>query len=578
MGSVISLSSLGYVADDATDNTGAVNLAIAEANVAGFCTIVVPHGIGRVGLCDPITNSEVRFASEGASGHSVLKGTDSAGMLRYGDSASPVIAGGGFDGIGFMGNGDISQPLISVENAGEIFFNDCVVGAGIASILRATACSMVQFNNLTGRVPNIAAPLFDLRSGSGLFIVGANIYNQSFGGGGTAVDGRHFVQSKHSWNTISIRSSFVFLFDSALYCNVQSGHNVGDVAIEGNWFDEMNQSITLIAQNGSAIGNVSIRHTEMTGKKGDAVHISGPGTFTRIDISDNPIRETKRNGIGIYGSVPLGKITGNTVTQSSEPCNFTASISGSTMTVTGRTGHPGGTIEVGDVISGAGVASGTIVTALGTGRGVEGTYTITPSQTVSSRNMVTASGRYSSCYIASGSSSLTIVGNSFGTQGNILGPGMAGYGLKIDGGTNFEIQANTAKGAIADFAVTNLVTSSCDCVWLPWSPTFSSSGGGALGSVNLQAALYQRVGDTLRYSVNGIINSVGTATGFLQIALPKSAKSGVNVSFIGQGIQLGYAVTSTVGAGSNQAILVKYDSGATIVPGFFSVSGEYQVS
>lgn len=55
----------------------------------------------------------------------------------------------------------------------------------------------------------------------------------------------------------------------------------------------------------------------------------------------------------------------------------TASISGTTMTVTGS---PTGTIGVGSVISGSGIAVGTTVVAVGSG----GTYTVTPSQTVSS--------------------------------------------------------------------------------------------------------------------------------------------------------------------------------------------------
>lgn len=59
----------------------------------------------------------------------------------------------------------------------------------------------------------------------------------------------------------------------------------------------------------------------------------------------------------------------------------TASISGTTMTVSAVTF---GTVEVGQEISGYGVMAGTYITALGTGTGGTGTYTVSASQTVAS--------------------------------------------------------------------------------------------------------------------------------------------------------------------------------------------------
>jgi hypothetical protein len=61
--------------------------------------------------------------------------------------------------------------------------------------------------------------------------------------------------------------------------------------------------------------------------------------------------------------------------------SFTASISGTTMTVTGT---PTGVIQIGMRISGTGVTAGTTITAAGTGTGGAGTYTVSASQTVSS--------------------------------------------------------------------------------------------------------------------------------------------------------------------------------------------------
>ncbi|NPT59115.1 baseplate J/gp47 family protein [Paraburkholderia elongata] len=68
---------------------------------------------------------------------------------------------------------------------------------------------------------------------------------------------------------------------------------------------------------------------------------------------------------------------------------FTGSIATTTLTVTAMTS---GTIAVGQMVTGAGVAVGTVITALGTGTGGAGTYTVGISQTVSSTTLTAAIG------------------------------------------------------------------------------------------------------------------------------------------------------------------------------------------
>jgi hypothetical protein len=63
---------------------------------------------------------------------------------------------------------------------------------------------------------------------------------------------------------------------------------------------------------------------------------------------------------------------------------FTGSISGTTLTVTNVSS---GTIGVGQSLFGIGVSNETIITALGTGSGGVGTYTINNSQTITARSM-----------------------------------------------------------------------------------------------------------------------------------------------------------------------------------------------
>lgn len=63
----------------------------------------------------------------------------------------------------------------------------------------------------------------------------------------------------------------------------------------------------------------------------------------------------------------------------------TGSISGTTLTVTAKTS---GNLGVGSILQGTGVAAGTKITALGTGTGGTGTYTVDISQTVASTTIV----------------------------------------------------------------------------------------------------------------------------------------------------------------------------------------------
>lgn len=67
---------------------------------------------------------------------------------------------------------------------------------------------------------------------------------------------------------------------------------------------------------------------------------------------------------------------------------FTGTISGTTLTVSSATNLINYNLQVGSIIYGVGVTNGTTITALGTGTGGNGTYTVNNSQTVASEYMV----------------------------------------------------------------------------------------------------------------------------------------------------------------------------------------------
>jgi choline dehydrogenase-like flavoprotein len=72
-----------------------------------------------------------------------------------------------------------------------------------------------------------------------------------------------------------------------------------------------------------------------------------------------------------------------------QPQLFTGGLVGTTLTVTSVAQ---GTLAVGQIISGPGVTPGTRITALGTGTGGTGTYTVSPSQAVPPLTDMTATG------------------------------------------------------------------------------------------------------------------------------------------------------------------------------------------
>ena len=110
---------------------------------------------------------------------------------------------------------------------------------------------------------------------------------------------------------------------------------------------------------------------------------------------------------------------------------FTASITGTTMTVTAVTS---GTIYVGCLITGTGVLANTTITALGTGTGGAGTYTVSQSQTVVSTT-ITSDG-------------FPITRNGNTTQGTFSPFSQTGWG-------NY-FSANTSELSFASNAAFNL--------------------------------------------------------------------------------------------------------------------------
>jgi hypothetical protein len=90
---------------------------------------------------------------------------------------------------------------------------------------------------------------------------------------------------------------------------------------------------------------------------------------------------TGTGGVGTYTINRSQTVSSELMNTTSVGAVVTGSISTTTLTVTAVTS---GTLYVGQTVQGTGVTVGTIITALGTGTGSTGTYTVSASQTVAS--------------------------------------------------------------------------------------------------------------------------------------------------------------------------------------------------
>ncbi|ENN86064.1 hypothetical protein RHSP_31951 [Rhizobium freirei PRF 81] len=153
--------------------------------------------------------------------------------------------------------------------------------------------------------------------------------------------------------------------------------------------------------------------------------------------------------------------------------SFTGAIAGTTLTVSAVSA---GTLQVGQTIAGAGVTGGTTITALGTGVGGAGTYTVSASQTVASEAM-TASGGTNRVLagLMVGTKEATLWGTSNGTLAPTLAipdnaqaefGTMGDFVVVVPGPCNILdlLAYNVTTGAIATYAPGGTVPAGCAAI------------------------------------------------------------------------------------------------------------------
>lgn len=178
----------------------------------------------------------------------------------------------------------------------------------------------------------------------------------------------------------------------------------------------------------------------------------------------------------------------------STTASFTASISGTTMTVTAVAS---GALSVGQVFTGTGVTAGTSITAFVSGTGNTGTYTVSASQTVASTTMtVTQVVAIDFTSIPSWVKRITVMLN----------------GVSVSGASQIQVQIGS--GSVTTTGYTSAASNAQGTALAVVTSTTGFTTGGANAAnvhyttfniVNPSGFVYQLFG-------NGNINSSGTFT------------------------------------------------------------------
>ena len=301
---------------------------------------------------------------------------------------------------------------------------------------------------------------------------------------------------------------------------------------------------------------------------------------------------SERMRIGGNGSVGIGTTTPVTKLEVSGSTTnnwqVTASISTTTMTVTVVTS---GTLAVGDLVYGTSVQPYTRITALGTGTGGVGTYTVSVSQTVSSTTIYGATGYANTlmritdtdtnvfagqptgglqfftndssaptagvgAYVAAVAESVTPdTSLVFGTRDNSGGGVDANERVRITSGGELLVGTTSAVSGGGVLQVSNGITfpatqsASSNANTLDdyeegtWTPAWAFSTSGS-APITVQYATYTKIGRSVNLSARFYTNSISSPTGNATITGMPFASSSQIAGVVGEALRFATSIAN----------------------------------
>jgi hypothetical protein len=221
-------------------------------------------------------------------------------------------------------------------------------------------------------------------------------------------------------------------------------------------------------------------------------------TTGRVGINDNGVNAYIVDGSNRYSwriSTPSSAV-------------FTGSTSGTTLTVTAITN---GTIAAGQSLFGVGVTNETVITALGTGTGGIGTYTINLSQSLTSRQMnsTTVGARVTGSI---STTTLTVTAVASGTL--FVGQTIQGTGVTA---LTIITALGTGSGGVGTYTVSTSQTVSSTTLYGLNFSQLPSSDGAFTGGTNVDVVdnyfVYNRP-DTQQFGCSNVLSPISGSTNF----------------------------------------------------------------
>ncbi len=170
--------------------------------------------------------------------------------------------------------------------------------------------------------------------------------------------------------------------------NTSTGRvGINDNGINVYIVDGSNRYTWFISSPSSAVFTGSISGTTLTVTAITNGTIAAGQSLFGVGVTNETVITALGSGSGGIGTYTINlsqTVTSRQMNSTAVAAKVTGSITGTTLTVTAVTS---GTLYVGQTIQGTGVTALTIITALGTGSGGAGTYTVSTSQTVSSTTL-----------------------------------------------------------------------------------------------------------------------------------------------------------------------------------------------
>lgn len=420
----------GAAGDNSTDDTAAVQAAIDAADAAGGGVVQLKSGATYKTTSQLTLKAGVRFnLNEGKVRAVLTSGTDAAIVIR----SNCILENGHIevDSFGAPGTQAGIHAPVRIGN---------ITGNG------GTVASPAAGENPSGWVIQrmILESDKSVDNGSGVMVGAAGI--QIYGGANNGVieditipdNAQMFAAISADWSylgTLSSTATFANMNTNRTAFNAGTAYTThpNNIAIRNIKIGALTATVSGVDTGStgiraSSVYNFTVDNVQIASCTYMAVrHTAGDLGAEFAPAAVKPLvgknivfrNVTAQEGSTAY--LVYSDSLGDNVHDAARTAVFTASISGTTMTVSAVTS---GTIAVGHTIYGAGVTTGTTITALGTGTGGTGTYTVSASQTVSSTTINSGYGWLIDPFVETNIEFDRITGKGPGTSS-------ANYGIRI---------------------------------------------------------------------------------------------------------------------------------------------------